>query len=118
MIYGHLIYGHLIYTLILKLKDCLFGAVNLTKNADPDRYSYSGYGIGFNSPSHFLFSKFDFGKNVITFGVENNSSTHTDNKEKYILVFGEGPTQGLDNTTITAEAKYSINFTASKKKCI
>ena len=28
-----------------------------------------------------------------------------------LLDFGEGPTQGLDDTTITAEAKYPINFT-------
>ena len=25
----------------------LFGGVKLTKNRDPDKYSYSGYGIGF-----------------------------------------------------------------------
>ena len=31
--------------------------------------------------------------------------------KKDILVPGEGPTQGLDNTMITAEAKYPINFT-------
>ena len=34
------------------LKNCLFGAVNLTKDADIDRYRYSGYGIGFDR-SHF-----------------------------------------------------------------
>ena len=31
------------------------------------------------------------------------SSVHVDNKKKKILVLGEGPTQGLDKTTITAE---------------
>ena len=30
------------------LKNCLFGAVTLTKNTDIDRYGYSGYGIGFD----------------------------------------------------------------------
>ena len=30
------------------LENCLFGAVNLTKNADIDRYKCSGYGIGFD----------------------------------------------------------------------
>ena len=30
------------------LKDCLFGAVMLNKNADPDKYNYSGYSIGFD----------------------------------------------------------------------
>ena len=27
------------------LEDCLFGAVKLTKNADIDKYKYSGYGL-------------------------------------------------------------------------
>ena len=30
------------------LKNCLFGAVTLTKNADIEKYKYSGYGIGFD----------------------------------------------------------------------
>ena len=31
----------------LTLVNCLFGAVTLTKNADIDKYKYSGYRIGF-----------------------------------------------------------------------
>ena len=30
------------------IKNCLFGAVTLTKNADIERCKYSGYGIGFD----------------------------------------------------------------------
>ena len=41
---------------------------------------------------------------------------HTDNKKKDILVLGERPTQGLDDTMITTEAKYSINFSRSNRK--
>ena len=41
---------------------------------------------------------------------------HIDNKKKDILVLGEGPAQGLDDTTITAEAQYSINFSISQRK--
>ena len=40
-----------------------------------------------------------------------NSSMHVDNKNKDILVLGEGSTQELDDTTLTVEAKYPINFT-------
>ena len=40
---------------------------------------------------------------------------HVDNKGKDILVFGKGPTQGLEST-LTSEKKYSINFTATKNK--
>ena len=30
------------------LRNCLFGAVTLTKNTDIDKYKYSGYGTGFD----------------------------------------------------------------------
>ena len=40
---------------------------------------------------------------------------HIDNEGKDILILGEGPTQGLNDTTLTAEAKYVINFTQSGK---
>ena len=40
---------------------------------------------------------------------------HVDNKGKDILILGEVPTQGLDDTTLTAEVKYPINFTESGK---
>ena len=32
-------------------------------------------------------------------------SVNIDNKKKEILIIGEGTTQGLDDTTLTAEAK-------------
>ena len=35
------------------LKNCLFGAVTLTKNANINKYGYSGYGIGFDRRSSF-----------------------------------------------------------------
>ena len=55
------------------LKDCLFGAVKLTKNADPDKYKYSGYGVKFDSRSEFLLSDGNMGKNVIIFGADMGS---------------------------------------------
>ena len=36
---------------------------------------------------------------------------HIDNKGKDILILGEGPSQGLDDTELTADAICSINFT-------
>ena len=45
-----------------------------------------------------------------------NSSVHLDNKKKYILLSGDGPAQRLDDTTLTAEKKYSINFIESRNK--
>ena len=42
------------------LKDYLFGAVKSTKNANPDKYPYSGYGIWFDSCSLFSLSNFNW----------------------------------------------------------
>ena len=41
---------------------------------------------------------------VIIFGADVSS-----------LILGKGPTQELDNTTLTAEAEYFINFTQLRK---
>ena len=35
------------------LHNCLFGAMKLTKNVNPDKYGYSGYGTGFEALSEF-----------------------------------------------------------------
>ena len=59
------------------------------------------------------------GKNDIIFGVDMSSYGHIDNKSKDILILGEGSTQGLDDTTLTAKAIYPINFTQPRKNiCI
>ena len=97
------------------LKNCLFGAVTLTKNADIEKYKYSDYGIGFNRRSSFSFPSAGFGQNVLIFGADMSTSIHIDNKKKDILVLGRGPTQGLEHT-LTAEKMYSINSTIIKKK--
>ena len=43
---------------------------------------------------------------------------HVDNKGKYILSLGEGPTQGLDDTTLAAKRKHPINFKQSGKRLV
>ena len=96
------------------LKNCLFGAVTLTKNTDIDKYGYSGYGIGFDRRSSFSFPSGGFGQDIIIVGVDMSSSPHIDNKKTDILILGRGLTQGLEYT-LTAEKMYSINFTVTKK---
>ena len=66
------------------LKNCLFGAVTLTKNANIDKYGYSGYGIGFDRASSFSFPGGGFGQNLLIFGADMSSSAHIDNKKKDI----------------------------------
>ena len=90
-----------------ELGDYLFGSVKLTKNTDPDKYAHSGYSIGFDAKSVF-----------IIFGVDNSFSVIIDNKNKNILVFGEGPLHDLDNSTTTAEASCPLSFPESGKRFV
>ena len=84
------------------LKNCLFGAVTLTKSIDIDKYRYSGYGIEFDRRSSFLFPGDGFGQNVLIFRVDMSSSAHIDNEKIDILFLRKGPTQGLEHS-LTAE---------------
>ena len=43
---------------------------------------------------------------------------HINGRYKNNLVLGEEPTQGSDNATITAKAKYSVSFTESGKQFV
>ena len=64
------------------MKNCLFGAVTLTKNADIDNYGYSGYGIGFDRRLNFSFPGGRLGQNILIFGAGMSSSVHVDNNKK------------------------------------
>ena len=90
----------------------------MTKNTDPDKHKYSGYSIGFDSSSEFSFKNGRIRRNVIIFGADMSSSVHVDNKNKDILIVGEGPTQGYDDTTSTGEGKYPTNFTQLGKRFV
>ena len=71
------------------LENCLFGAVKLTKNADINKYKYSGYGIGFDSKGNFSHPRGGDCKNVVIFGADMSSSAHSNNKTRSILVLGK-----------------------------
>ena len=58
------------------MKNCLFGAVEITKNTDIDKYKYSGYGIGLDTRGTFLFPSGKFAQNLIICGVDMSSSIH------------------------------------------
>ena len=58
------------------------------------------------------------GENVISFGAELSSSVHVDNKNKDILILGKRTPLELDDTRLTAEAKYPINFIQSAKRFV
>ena len=52
------------------VRNSLFGTVKLTKNADPDKYSYSGCGILFDIRGSFSLKIGVFSRNVIIFGTD------------------------------------------------
>ena len=117
ILHGNIVNIYIVYEITSEYKDinyptlenCLFGSAKLTKNADIDKYGYSGYSIGFDRETSFSIGN-EIGKNVIIFGVDMSSSTKIDNRKKDILILGKGPTQGLEHT-LSAEKMYSINFT-------
>ena len=45
-----------------------------------------------------------------------SSSVQIDSKKKHILIFAKGSAQRLDDTTLTAEVRYSINLSRSNIK--
>ena len=91
------------------LENCLFGEIKLTKNPDIDKNKYSGYGIGFHRKGKFSFGN-GFEHNAIILGVDISSFVHANSRTKNILILGEGITQGLDDTTLTAEKKIFNRF--------
>ena len=61
-----------------KFKKCLFGATSLVQNSDQERQWYKGHGIIFDSPEEWSFDN-STDRNAIDFGVDNNSSSVSEN---------------------------------------
>ena len=71
--------------------------MKLIKNANPNKYGYSCYGIGFDARSQFSLPDGSWGKNVIIFGVNNSFSVNVYNKKKNILVLAKCSTEEVDD---------------------
>ena len=96
------------------LKNCLFGAVTLTKKQILISMGTVVMELDLIGDKVFSFPSGGFGQNILIFWADMSSSAHIDNKKKGILVLGKGPTQRLKHT-LTAERMYSINFTVTKR---
>ena len=89
-----------------RLRNSWFGSDKLIKNADPDKYFYSGYSTSFDVRRTFSLENRGFGKNVVISRADMSSSVHVDNNtKKDILILDKGPTHVLDDTTLTAEVE-------------
>ena len=102
-----------------KVQNALFGGVKITKNAtNTSKHKYEGYGICFDEGGTFRMveTKINNGRNVLIFGVHENSLAHANNKANNIYVMGNLFVQGINDMTLYAEKHYSENFTVANKK--
>ena len=101
------------------VENALFGGVKITKNATvTSKHKYEGYGICFDEGGTFSKGGINNGRNVLIFGVHENSLVHANNKANNIYVMGDLFVQGINDTTLYAEKLYSQNFTAASKKFV
>ena len=101
------------------VQNALFGCVKITKNAtDTSKHKYEGYGICFDEGGMFSMDNINNGRNVLIFGVHENSVIHSNNKANNIFIMGNGFVEGINDTTLYAEKIYSQNFTAVNKKFV
>ena len=85
--HGNVVHLFIVYEANTKFVcNCLFGPVDLIKNADPDKYVCNYYGNGFHSHPQYSLPNGDLGKNVI-FRVDNSWSVHNDNRKNNIVLY-------------------------------
>ena len=92
--------------------------MKITKNADTSKYNYKGCGICFDEGDTFSKGGINNGRNVLIFGVHENSLVHANNKANNIYVMGDFIVQGINDTTFYAEKIYTQNFSAVEKKFV
>ena len=69
------------------VQNALFGAMQITKNADTSKYKYKGYGICFDEGGSFSKGNISNGKNVLIYGVDESSLVHVTNKANNIMLW-------------------------------
>ena len=71
------------------------------KNKNKSKYKYSGYGIEFDRFSGTFGN--EFARSTIVFGIDNSSSSHSDNHKNNIVVLGSWPTDVITDSIFAAE---------------
>ena len=87
----------------------MFGRVKLVRNAIQTKFIYNGRGIAFDGEGFWSFDN-DSARNVVIFGVDNSSSSHTDNKKNNLLVLGEGLINGINDSNGAAGKKLVLTL--------
>ena len=89
----------------------MFGAANIIKKSDKEKYVYSNHGIEFDRKGEWSFGN-DYAKNVVVFEVDNILSSHTDNLKNDFIILGDGLTFGINERFGASEKK--IKFSKAK----
>ena len=107
------------------VQNALFGAMQITKNANTSKYDYKGYGICFDERSQFDHTITESGfahttnaRKVLIFGADMSSSIHATNRANQIYVMGRGFVQGINDTAIYTEKNVYRNVTDPGKKLV
>ena len=97
-------------TTTFTMQNSLFGAMQITKNADISKYNYEGYGICFDGRKEFAhvrkrgnFNDTTMARSVLIFGVDISFSKNANNKRNNIYVMGKDYVQRINDTTLYAE---------------
>ena len=93
------------------VRNTLFGAMQITKNSYTSKYKYKGYGVCFDEGGTFSEGSISNGRNVLSFGVNESSLLHSNNKANNIYVMGKDFVQGINKV-------YSQNFTQPSRKFV
>ena len=88
----------------------MFGATNVLKNSNKDKWVYGGYRIAFNRKVWWSFGS-DFAKNVAIFGVDNSSPSTSDNQKNNFLILGKGPNSDINGSFGSPEKEFSKSNT-------
>ena len=89
-----------------KFNSFSFGATNTVENSDSEKYVYSGYGITFDSGGSWSFDN-EFARNVVIYGVDNSSSSDSDNSKNNFLILGEDLAYDINENFAEPEKRVS-----------
>ena len=98
------------------IQNALFGAVEITKNADTSKYNYKGYDICFDEGGTFSKGNINNGRNVLIFGVDESSLVHANNKANNIYVMGDLFAQGINDRLRCTQKKCTAKILVKQGK--
>ena len=84
------------------LESCLFCTVKFIRKKIKSEFTYNIWEISFHRKCSWSFGN-EFARNIIIFGADNSSSSHTNNWKNSFLVIGEWLADGITDSTGAAE---------------